>query len=132
MARKARWEQVVEQQKGKITADVVKQFEGDKYDAFEKKDGPNERSLCGVVDRSPRGIPEWDWGKFYPGGTVQSKAVDAASAEKMQFWAAMGHQCAPDFTAEKFLNEHDEYGWMRGLLRDMKTEPWTMFISGGK
>jgi len=132
LARKTRWEQVVEQHKGSITVETLKQFEADKYDAFEKKDGPNERSLCGVVDRSPRGIPEWDWGKFYPGGTVQAKAVDASAAEKMQFWAAMGHPCASDFIAEKFLNEHAEYGWMRGLLRDMKTEPWTMFASGGK
>lgn len=132
LARKTRWEQVVEQHKGNITADIVKQFEADKYDAFEKRDGPNERSLCGVVDRSPRGIPEWDWGKFYPGGTVQAKVVDASSTEKMQFWAAMGHPCANDFIAEKFLNEHSEYQWMRGLLRDMKTQPWTMFIAGGK
>ena len=132
LARKTRWEQVVEQHKGNITVDIVKQFEADKYDAFEKKDGPNERSLCGVVDRSPRGIPEWDWGKFYPGGTVQAKVVDAASTEKMQFWAAMGHPCANDFIAEKFLNEHAEYQWMRGLLRDMKTQPWTMFIADGK
>ena len=132
LARKTRWEQLVAQHKGNIDIERVKQFEGDSYDAFEKKDGPNERSLCGVVDRSPRGIPEWDWGKFFPGGTVQAKGVDGAMTEKMQFWAAMGHQCAPDFIADKFLNEHAEYRWMRGMLRDMKTQPWAMFTAGGK
>jgi len=44
----------------------------------------------------------------------------------------MGHQCAPDFIADKFLNDHAEYRWMRGLLRDMKTQPWAMFTAGGK
>jgi hypothetical protein len=120
LARKTRWEQLVAEHKGNIDVERVKQMESDSYDAFEKKDGPNERSLCGLVDSSPRGIPEWDWGKFFPGGTVQAKAVDGAMTEKMQFWAAMGHPCAPDFVADKFLNEHAEYRWMRGLLRDMK------------
>jgi len=132
LARKARWEQLVAQHKGNIDVERVKQMEGDSYDVFEKRDGPNERSLCGVVDSSPRGIPEWDWGRFFPGGTVQAKAVDSAMIEKMQFWAAMGHQCAPDFIADKFLNEHAEYRWMRGLLRDMKTQPWAVFTAGGK
>ena len=132
LARKTRWEQLVAEHKGKIDVERVKQMESDSYDAFEKKDGPNERSLCGVVDSSPRGIPEWDWGKFFPGGTVQAKAVDGTMTEKMQFWAAMGHPCQGDFVADKFLNEHAEYRWMRGLLRDMKTQPWAMFAAGGK
>ena len=132
LARKTRWEQLVAENKGYIDIDRVKQFEGDSYDAFERKDGPNERSLCGVVDSSPRGIPEWDWGKFFPGGTVQSKAVDGVMTEKMQFWAAMGHQCGQDFIADKFLDEHAEYRWLRGLLRDMKRQPWAIFTAGGK
>jgi len=132
LARKTRWEQLVAQHKGNIDVERVKQMEADSYDAFEKKDGPNERSLCGVVDSSPRGIPEWDWGKFFPGGTVQAKAVDGTMTEKMQFWAAMGHPCQGDFVADKFLNEHAEYSWMRGLLRDMKTQPWATFTAGGK
>ena len=132
LARRTRWEQLVAQHKGNIDVERVKEMESDSYDAFEKKDGPNERSLCGVVDNSSRGIPEWDWGKFFPGGTVQAKAVDGGMTEKMQFWAAMGHPCAPDFIADKFLSEHAEYRWMRGLLRDMKTHPWAMFAAGGK
>ena len=52
--------------------------------------------------------------------------------EKMQLWAAMGHPCAPDFIAEDFLKQHSEYDWARGLLRDMKTQPWTQFTSNMK
>jgi hypothetical protein len=132
LARKERWEQLVKQHKGAIDVETVKQMEGDSYDAFEKKQGPNERSLCGLVDRSPRGIPEWDWGKFFPGGTVQAKAIDGRMAQKMQFWAAMGHPCAEDFIADKFLHEHPEYEWTRGLLRDMKTHPWAIFSAGSR
>ena len=130
LARKTRWEQLVAESKGKIDVETVKQMEGDKYDSFEKKDGPNERSLCGVVERSPRGIPEWDWGKYFPGGTVQAKAVDGRMASTMQFWAAMGHPCGYDFIAAAFLKEHPEYVWMKDILRDMPSQPWTVFNSG--
>jgi hypothetical protein len=88
--------------------------------------------LCGCVERSARGIPEWDWGKFYPGGTVQAKSIDASMAEKMQFWAAMGHPCGNDFIVADFLKEHPEYEWMRPILRDLKSYPWTVFSSGMK
>lgn len=132
LARKTRWEQMVAEAKGKIDVETVKRMEGDKYDAFEKKDGPNERSLCGCVERSSRGIPEWDWGKFFPGGTVQAKAVDARMASTMQFWAAKGHPCGYDFIASKFLKEHPEYGWMKDILQDMPSRPWTAFSSGMK
>lgn len=130
LARKTRWEQLVADSKGNIDVETVKQMEGDKYDAFEKKEGPNERSLCGTVERSPRGIPEWDWGKFFPGGTVQAKAVDSRMASTMQFWAAMGHPCGYDFSAATFLKEHPEYKWMKDILRDMPSRPWTVFNSG--
>src|ERR1043165_9559746 len=129
LARKARWESLVAKSKGEITVETVKAMEGDTYDAFEKKEGPNERSLCGAVERSPRGIPEWDWGKFFPGGTVQAKAVDGQMASKMQIWAAMGHPCGYGFVAAKFLKDHPEYGWTKDILRDMPSQPWTTFNS---
>ncbi len=129
-ARKARWEQLMAKHKGAIDAEIGKQLESDKYDVIERRDGPTERSLCGLNDTSPRGIKEWDWAPFFPGGTVQAKVMDAAMAEKLEMWAAMGHPCAPDFKAEAFLTAHPEFGWMKGLLRDMKTEPWTRFRAG--
>lgn len=132
LARKERWEQMVKQSVGRIDLERVKQMEADKYDVVENKEAANERSLCGCVERSPRGIPEWDWGKFYPGGTVQAKAIDSQMASKMQFSAAMGHPCGYDFIAAAFLKEHPEYGWMAGLLRDLKSYPWTNFSSGMK
>jgi hypothetical protein len=131
-ARRARWEQLMAENKGRIDVDVAKQMETDAFDAYAKKAGPNERTLCGTVETSSRGIPEWEWAAFFPGGTVQVKVADATMAEKLQLWAAVGHPCAPDFTADDFLKQHPEYGWMRGLLRDLKAQPWTAFATGMK
>ena len=86
----------------------------------------NERTLCGRIEISPRGVPEWDWGPFYPAGTVQSKVIDGTLADKMTFWGQIGHH-GSDFIADDFLKEHKEYEWMRGLLKDMKCGPWSRF-----
>lgn len=129
-ARHTRWDELMKQHKGQIDAELGKRLESDVYDIIDHKDGPTERSLCGTVDTVSRGLPEWDWGPYFPGGTVQAKVTSAVMAEKMQLWAAMGHPCAPDFIATEFLTKHPEYDWARGLLRDMKTGPWTQFTSG--
>ena len=67
-----------------------------------RKNEHDERTLCGRVEISPRGVPEWDWGPFYPGGTVQSKVIDGTLAGKMAFWGQIGHH-GSDFIADRFL-----------------------------
>ncbi len=131
-ARRTRWEQLMAKHKGKIDLEIARQMEGDAYDVIDKRDGANERTLCGAVDRSPRGVPEWDWAAYFPGGTVQAKVMDGKMADAMSFIAAMGHPCAPDFVADDFLAARPEFGWARGLLQNMPTEPWTTFASGMK
>ena len=131
-ARRARWEELMAKHKGQIDVELAKQFEVDKYDVIEKKDGPTERSLCGAVEDSPRGIPEWDWAPYFPGGTVQAKVTDGQLASKMELWAAMGRPCTGDFRADEFLAKRPSYGWLRGILGDLKTGAWTRFGSGMK
>ncbi len=92
-ARRARWAQLMARHKGQIDAELGKAFEGDKYDVIEKRDGPTERSLCGALEDSPRGVPEWDWPPYHPGGTVQAKVTDATMAGRLEMWAAMGRPC---------------------------------------
>jgi len=130
-ARKARWEQLITEHKGKIDLELAKTFETDGFDAFAHKHESNERTLCGRVETSPRGVPEWDWTPFFPGGTVQAKVIDGALAGNLTFWAQVGHH-GSDFIAQDFLKEHKEYEWMRGLLRDMKCQPWCRFEAGMK
>jgi hypothetical protein len=128
-ARKARWEQLVSEHKGKIDLELAKRFETDDFDMIERKNEANERTLCGRVEISPRGIPEWDWAPFFPGGTVQAKVTDGALADRMTFWGQVGHH-GSDFVVETFLKEHKEYEWMRGQLKDLKCGPWSRFEVG--
>lgn len=125
-ARKTRWEQLVAEHRGRIDVELAKKMENDDLDVILNVRGADERTLCGRTEISPRGIPEWDWAPYYPGGTVTSKVADAALAEKLSFWAQIGHE-GSDFLATPFLDAHPEYRWMQGLLRDMPCRPWSLF-----
>jgi hypothetical protein len=131
-ARRARWEELMKQAKGKIDVSMAQQFLADHMDSFEKKEQADERSLCGHVDVSSRGIKEWGWNEYNPGGAVQGKAADSGMAAKMSFVARAGHPCGADFMAADFLERHPEYSWQKPLLRDMKAGPWTVFAAGQK
>jgi hypothetical protein len=123
---------VIEQNKGKIDVVLAQQFLSDHFDTFQNKEEANERTLCGHVETSPRGIPEWDWNPFYPGGAVQGKAADSSMVKAMTFTARRGHPCGADFSAKEFLDKHSEYAWEKDILPDMKAGPWSTFKTGEK
>jgi hypothetical protein len=131
-ARHARADEMVEQAKGTIDVEMAEAFLADHVDSFEKKTQADERSLCGHGDASSRGVKEWEWNAYNPGGAVQGKATDSKMAEKMSFVARAGHPCGADFAAADFLERHPEYAWQKPLLRDMKAGPWTTFRAGQK
>ena len=131
-ARHSRAEEIMQQAKGKIDVTLAEQFLSDHFDSFEKKEHADERSLCGHVDASERGVKEWEWAPYNPGGAVQGKATDSAMAAKLSFVARAGHPCGADFLAEPFLEHHPEFAWQKPLLHDMKAGPWTVFTAGQK
>ena len=129
-ARHRRWEQLMGENKGRIDVKVAEQFLGDHVDSFTGKTEPSERTLCGHVELSPRGMGGWQ-AAYGTAGAVQNKATDTRMAAKMEFTAAAGHACGLDFVAAKHLQQHPELAWEKPALRDMKAYPWTT-ISGGK
>ncbi len=129
-ARRARWEELLKENRGKIDVALAQKMLGDHVDSFQKKEEPNERVLCGHTDASARGVQIWSWGPYFPGGAVQGKATDSAMAGQMRLAARMGHPCGGDFLAKPFLEAHPEYNWQSPYLVDMKAGPWTEFRSG--
>lgn len=125
--RKARWEKLMEEYKGKINAEAGKLFEADHIDASTGKEAANSKTLCGHVDEDPNGLPEFIWTPFYPAGSVQGKVTTAALAKELKMWARRGHPCGQDFIAAGFFMARPEYAWMDKYLKDMKAFPWTLF-----
>jgi hypothetical protein len=126
VARHARWEQLIAENKGKIDVAAAQRFLADHYDTFEKKEDADERTLDGHIDLSPRGSSGWV-GPYATAGAVQNKAADAAMIGNMSFTAAAGHACGHNFKATEHMNAHPEYAWQKPLQRDMDAYPWTSF-----
>jgi len=132
LARRTRWEQIMQASRGALDVASAEKFLGDHDDVVTGKADPDERTLCGHTDASPRGIKAWEWAPYYPGGAVQGKAMDSRMAESLSFVAHAGHPCGEDFLAAPFLKAHPEYAWEASILRDMKAGPWTQFKAGDK
>ena len=115
--------------KGKIDIELGKKFETDHYYAITKEIDPNERTLCGHIDKSSRGMKNWQ-GPYGPAGAAETKVADSAMAEKMSFEVAMGHPCGVAFNATQFLKEHKEYAWQKELLEDVKVNGWISVMPG--
>ncbi|MBZ5498034.1 MAG: peptidase C45 [Acidobacteriia bacterium] len=125
-ARHARWEQLMAENKGKIDVAAAQRFLADHYDTYEKKINPSERTLCGHIDLSPRGLGSWQL-PYGAAGAVQNKVADATMAERMSFTAAAGHACGTHFQAAAHLKAHPEFDWEKEFLKDMLAHPWTVF-----
>ncbi len=126
-ARHVRWNELMEQNKGKIDVAAAQKFLADHYDTYEKKEQANERTLCGHYDLSPR-TSSWQ-PPYGPAGAVQNKAADATMISKMTFTAAAGHACGMSFKAAEHLKAHPELDWQKPVLRDMNAYPWATFTA---
>lgn len=123
LVRRSRWLQLMAENKGRIDIDAGKRFETDHYDMITKEIDPNERTICGHVDRSSRGLQPWQ-GPFGPAGAVEAKVSDSTMAANMSFVAGSGHPCGVAFHSKEFLKAHPEYAWQASELEDLKANPW--------
>ena len=126
-SRRRRWEKLTGEYKGKLDIETGKTIEGDTYNELTRAKEASRCVIAGRVDTDPKGVPEWSWPPYFPGGTVQAKITTAALARELKFWAHMGNPNGDDFLAAPFLAAHPEYQWESKYLRDMKAWPWTLF-----
>ena len=87
-ARRITAEKQIEQAKGQIDLELAEQFLSDHVDSYTGKVDADERSLCGHIDKDPRGVPEWDLGPYSPHGAVTGKVTDSELTGKMSL---IGH-----------------------------------------
>lgn len=129
-ARRVTWEKKMAGAKGRVDIALAEQFMADHDDSYTGKTGADQRSLCGHVDKAKDGTPEWGWSPYYPGGAVTGTVADSELAAQMSLIAHAGHPCGEDFLAAPFLAEHPEYGYLKPVLKDMPSGPWTKFSAG--
>lgn len=127
--RKARWENLMQEYRGKIDVKLAEQFMGDHFDQVRRTEMDNGYVLCGHNDEDSIGVGPWGWRPFTPGGAVQGKVTTTEMASKMEFEAHMGHPCGKSFIASKFFQAHPAYKWLSKYLHDMISYPWTLFAA---
>jgi len=125
VARRVRWKQLMKAHAGTIDLAWAKAFEADHYDVYLEKDYPGNRSLCSHGDLDGQSFGSHP--PFSPGGTLDAKVVDSRMAREMSFAARWGAACGTAFDADRFLDAHPQFDWMRGLLKSRPSQPWTEF-----
>jgi hypothetical protein len=130
IARRVRWKQLMKENAGKINLALAEKLEADHFDTYLKTSKPDSRTLCAHyyldVDCQTPGCDE----PFFPVGVLDGKVIDSKMAKQMSFIAKWGSSCDLPFDAKAFLEEHPQYDWMTGLLKDRPTQPWTVFKAG--
>jgi hypothetical protein len=130
VARRVRWGQLMKEYAGKIDINLAEKFESDHYDTYLDSAVADGRSLCAHYDLDQA---LWTYDPPYrPAGTVDGKVVDSKMARQMSFAARWGSACGIAFDAKRFLEKHPQYDWMKGILFDRPSEPWTEFKAGEK
>lgn len=130
IARRVRWKQLMTLHRGRIDIALAKEFEADHYDVYAKTNRPGGRTLCGHWENETEYAPGWWNIPFDHWGTTDAKVVDAAMARRMSFAARWGSACGRTFEAKKYLQDHEQFDWLEGLIKDLPSEPWVEFTAG--
>ena len=128
VARRVRWKQLMKENAGKIDLGLAEKLEADHFDTYLNTINPGLRTLCShpELDPDPYGadIP------YAPWGTLDGKVVDSKLAKQMSFVARWGSACGTPFSARAYLEKHQQFDWMTGLVKDRPAQPWATFKSG--
>ncbi|HLK16718.1 MAG TPA: C45 family peptidase [Fimbriimonadaceae bacterium] len=127
--RHTRWNTLMKQYKGKIDAKAAMAFLADHHNEVTGADGSSASTLCGHWETDSRKGFVAPFPDYTPGGSVQGKVTTSDMANKMSFWARLGHPCGDEFLVGPFLEQHPEFKWELPFLHDMKAHPWTLFAA---
>jgi hypothetical protein len=126
VARRVSWKRLMKIYEGRIDASAARQMLADHYDAYLRHGNPGPRSICGHNELADGISSPSKWAPFYPMGAVDGKVLDSHMARRMSFWARWGSTCGKPFLAERFIEEHPQYDWLRGYMDDRPTRNWVV------
>jgi len=130
-ARHVRFTELMQKYHGKVDVTVAKTIIADHHDVYLNKDNPCSRTIDGHYELDPF---QYYQGRqpFQPKGAVDGKVTDSALAKTFGFWGRWGNSSGIPFDADKFLEEHIQWGHLKGYLKDRPSQPWTLFQAGKK
>lgn len=134
-ARQVRLTELMEKYKEKIDVEIGEKIMADHYDVYlEKDNNPSSRTVDGHYELDDRAYMS-QIGRplpYQPRGAVDGKVMDSDMAESLEFSARWGNSSGMAFDADKFLEEHIQWDYLKGYLKDRPSMPWTLFMAGEK
>ena len=128
-ARRVRLTELMEEHHGKIDVEVAQEILADHYDVYLKEEKPGSRNVEGHYELDP--FEYWPARlPFMPAGAVDGKVMDSDLAKQLNFWARWGSSSGMPFNAQEYLNEHIQWNYLDGYLKDRPTQPWSLFAAG--
>lgn len=127
-ARRVRWRQLLEGNKGQINAELGKIFLADDFDPYLGFRKPGLRTICAHCDSDPGdvgGPPP-----YAPFGSCDGKVAGTDDIKAMRFWGRFGRADGAPFYAETYNQEHPEWDTWAPYLIDRPSQPWTLFDNG--
>jgi hypothetical protein len=127
VARRVRLTQLMEDNKGAIDVEKGQEILADHYDVYlDKTNNPGSRTIDGHYELDAF---EYYQGRlpYMPKGAVDGKVMDSTMARDLSFSARWGNSSGMDFIAQDFFNEHPQWNYLDGYLKDRPEEPWTVF-----
>ena len=130
-ARRVRLTQLMEGYHGRIDVEIGKKILADHYDVYLRKQNPGSRTVDGHYELDafeywPARLP------YAPQGAVDGKVMDSDLAAELSFWARWGNSSGMPFNAQEYLQEHIQWSYLDGYLKDRPTQLWVQFNAGEK
>jgi len=124
-ARLVRLTELMEEYRGNLSTGTAKTVLSDRYDVWLEKENPSSRTIEGAYWLDPD--PATSCPAYRPAGSFDGKVGDSAMAANMSFEARWGLPSGTVFDADTFLEEHPQWGYMKGYLKSFPTRSWNVF-----
>jgi hypothetical protein len=123
--RRVRFEQLLTAGRGRIDAEYAARVLGDHTDVYLNASMPTSRTICGHFDNDNGSVgAQPSMGPFYPFGSLDAKVTTAALVKEGRFNARWGRACGAPLDAGRFFEQHPQYDWLRGYMRDRPSQPF--------
>ena len=117
-ARYLRWQELRDQNYGRIDAKIGMTMESDTFDSYLNKELPDMRDLCGETEYFTPDLPARDSGIVgYPGGAMDGKVcTEAMALHGLKSWACWGRGSGDHFDASAWLKANPDWAANNGPL----------------
>ena len=125
--RRVRFEQLLTEARGRLDAETARRILADHTDVYLGAVVPTSRTICGHFDNDNGSLGLQGNGPYYPFGSLDAKLTTSALLKTGRFEARWGRACGLPLRVDGFLQEHPQYDWLRGYMRDRPEQPFVTF-----